>query len=169
MCPAPVRFSYRPGLAQNPFRNVRLGGSWDAAGRSAIDWSFTPMRATIDDDGCAAFEAEIDFDDSAIGTVFRWGVKLDGPLGTDLWGIASEIDDIASAARERSFTLRAGMQTEIYYLTHCGRFGALPQPGSSGCRFSLWAPNARAVELVLADPAHGYVADDGTGCCKGWR
>jgi 1,4-alpha-glucan branching enzyme len=163
MCPAQVRFSYRPGLPENPFRNVRLAGSWDAAGRSAIDWSVTPMRPTVDGDGCAAFEAEVRFDDRAIGTVFRWGVRLDGPFGEDLWGIASEVDDVASSARERSFTLRRGAQTEIYYLTHCGRLGALPQPGSSACRFSLWAPNARSIDLVLADPAHGYVADDGTG------
>jgi 1,4-alpha-glucan branching enzyme len=77
-------------------------------------------------------------------------VKLDGPLGEDLWGRA-----IVHAA--------AGSAAEIYYLTHCGRFGALPQPGASGFRFSLWAPNARSIDLVLADPAHGYVADDGAG------
>ena len=136
MCPARVRFSYRPGLPGNPFRNVRLSGSWDAAGRSATDWSVILMQPTLDNDGCAAFDAEVDFADSAIGTVLRWGVKLDGPL-EDLWGIASEVDDMASAAREQSFTLRAGAQTQIYYLTHCGRFGALPQPRSSGIRFSL--------------------------------
>jgi 1,4-alpha-glucan branching enzyme len=163
MCPASVRFSYRPGLRRNPFGNVRLCGSWDAAGRSAVEWSVIPMHPAVDDDGCPAFETEVGFDDTAIGTVFRWGVKLDAPLGQDLWGVASEVDDIASSAREQSFTLQAGGQTEIYYLTHCSRFGALPLPGSSGVRFSLWAPNAKSLDLVLADPAHGYVADDGTG------
>lgn len=148
MCPASVRFSYRPGFPGNPFRNVRLAGSWDAAGRCATDWSFTPMQPRVDDDGCAAFGAEVSFDDSAIGTVFRWGVTLDGPLGQDLWGIASEVDDMASTAREQSFTLQAGAQSETYYLTHCGRFGALPQPGSSGIRFSLWAPNARSISSL---------------------
>jgi hypothetical protein len=46
------------------------------------------MKPTVDDDGCAAFDAEVNFDDSAIGTVLRSGVKLDGPLGEDLWGRA---------------------------------------------------------------------------------
>jgi len=166
MRPASVRFSYRPGLPGNPFRNVRLAGSWDASGRTAADWSFTPMHPTVDDDGCPAFEAVVTFDDSAIGEVLRWGVMLDAPLGDGLWGIASEVDDAASTARERSFTLQAEAHDEIYYLTHCGRFGALPQPGSSGIRFSLWAPNARAIDLVFADPAHGYIADDGGGVLK---
>jgi len=69
MRPASVRFSYRPGLPGNPFRNVRLAGSWDASGRTAADWSFTPMHPTVDDDGCPAFEAVVTFDDSAIGEV----------------------------------------------------------------------------------------------------
>src|ERR1700722_7630820 len=163
MCAASVRFSYRPGLPENPFRNVQLGGSWDVSGRSAADWTFTPMRPTLDDDGCPAFDAVVNFDDSAIGAVLCWGVTLEGPLGQGLWGIASEVDDETSTAREQSFTLQAGAQDAIYYLTHCGRFGALPQPGSSGIRFSLWAPNATSVDLVFGDPAHGYIADDGSG------
>jgi 1,4-alpha-glucan branching enzyme len=163
MCAASVRFSYRPGLPANPFSNVQLGGSWDAAGRSAADWTFNPMQPTVDDDGCPAFDAIVNFDDSAIGAILRWGVTLDGPLGPGLWGIASEVDDETSTAREQSFTLQAGAQDAIYYLTHCGRFGALPQPGSSGIRFSLWAPNATSVDLVFGDPAHGYIADDGSG------
>jgi 1,4-alpha-glucan branching enzyme len=163
MCAASVRFSYRPGLPENPFVNVRLAGSWDASGRSAADWTFTAMQPTVDDDGCPAFDGIVNFDDSAIGAILRWGVTLDGPLGQGLWGIASEVDDDASTARERTFTLQAGAQDEIYYLTHCGRFGALPQPGSSGIRFSLWAPNAGSVDLVFGDPAHGYIADNGAG------
>jgi 1,4-alpha-glucan branching enzyme len=121
------------------------------------------MQSAIDDDGCPAFEAVVNFDDSAIGEVLRWGVKLDGPLGAGLWGIASEVDDIASKVRERSFTLQAGVHSEVYYLMHCSRLGALPQPGSSGIRFLLWAPNARSIDVVFADPAHGYIADNGAG------
>lgn len=163
MCPAGVRFSYRPGLPANPFCNVRLAGNWDAAGRIAGDWSFTTMEPATDEDGCPAFAAEVVFDDSAIGAVVRWGVMLDGPLGQNLWGIAREPDDVLSTARELSFTLNDAIHSQTYYLTHCGRFGALPRPGSSGIRFSLWAPNARSIDLVFADPAHGYIADDGSG------
>ncbi len=53
MCPAHVRFSYRPGLMVNPFINVRIQGRWDTTGRGA-----------------------------RIGTVFRWGIRLDGPTGS---------------------------------------------------------------------------------------
>jgi 1,4-alpha-glucan branching enzyme len=161
MCPAIVRFSYRPGLAANPFRHVRLQGSWDAAGRAAADWSTTPMDSATDPDGCPCFEAEIRFDDSQIGAAFRWGVMLDGPAGADLWGIAAEVDDETSSARERSFTLRDGTQTEAYYLTTCHKLG--PARQHDGIRFAVWAPNAQSVDLVFADPARGYVANDGTG------
>ena len=65
MCPASVRFGYRPGLPENPFRNVRLGGSWDSSGRRTTGWSFIPMSPAVDDDGCPAFEAVVNFDDSA--------------------------------------------------------------------------------------------------------
>lgn len=81
-----VHFRYCPGLLNSPFRNVRLSGSWDAQGRPAAQWSQTPMQPTLDDDGRSAFDAGIDFDEAAVGTVFHWGVLLDGPLGQDLWG-----------------------------------------------------------------------------------
>jgi 1,4-alpha-glucan branching enzyme len=168
MCPIRVHFRYCPGLSGSPFRNLRLCGSWDQAGRSAAPWSQTPMRPTVDDDGRAAFDAEVGFDEGAVGTVFRWGVLLDAALGQDLWGIAAEVADESSTAREQSFTLapadpQAGPQTVVYYLTQCGRLGVRPEPNAPGIRFSLWAPNARSVDLVFADPAHCYIADDGTG------
>jgi 1,4-alpha-glucan branching enzyme len=169
MCPATVRFSYRPGLLRNPFSNVRLQGNWDANGRLATQWSTLPMQPAIDPEGCPSFEATVRFDDSEIGTVVRWGVMLDGPAGPDLWGIAAEVDDETSSAREQSFTLQQGSGDAGYYLTTCHRFGAVRQslPGTlSGIRFSVWAPNAKAVDLVIADAARGYVADDGTGALK---
>ena len=166
MCAAIVQFSFRPGLMTNPFSNVRLQGGWDPAGRAASDWSTTPMAASIDPDGCPSFAAEVRFDDSQIGATFGWGVMLDGPAGRNLWAIASEVDDEKSTSRERSFVLRQGAGAEVYYLTNCHRLGALKQqvPGrTAGVRFSLWAPNAKSVDLVFADPLRGYVADDGTG------
>ena len=126
------------------------------------------MRAALDDDGRSAFETEIDFDEAAIGTTFQWGVLLDAPLGEDLWGIAAEEDVETSTSRERAFTLAAvntqeGTQTESYYLTQCGRLGVRLEPNTAGIQFSMWAPNARSVDLVFADSSHGYIADDGTG------
>jgi 1,4-alpha-glucan branching enzyme len=164
-----TRFSFRPGLPRNPFANVRLEGSWDAAGHSTQLWSIRPMAPAIDPDGCPSFETEVAFDDGGIGTKFCWGVRLDGPAGNDLWAIASEVDDVNSTARQQSFVLQAQPQPQIYYLTNCARLGAVKQHVTGrapGIRFSLWAPNARAVDLVLADPARGYVADDGTGVMK---
>ena len=164
MCPALVQFSYRPGLKSNPFSNVRLIGSWDANGVPASDWSSTPMHPAVDPDGCPCFEAQVAFDPAHAGTTFGWGVRLDGPAGTDLWGIACEVDDEASTARQLSFVLQSGSQTVFYYLTCCYRLGAIKLGGAA--RFSLWAPNAQAVDLALADPARGYIADDGEGALQ---
>jgi 1,4-alpha-glucan branching enzyme len=166
MCAAIVKFSFRPGLRECPFRNVRLSGSWDAQGRASSQWSTVAMRADVDPDGRPSFDAEVAFDNAEIGNPFHWGVMLDGPAGENAWGIASEVDDEASTARERAFILQGGGQTEVYYLTQCGRLGArkYPRDGESpGIGFSVWAPNATDIKLVFADLAHGYVADDGTG------
>ncbi len=161
-----VRFSYRPGLAWHPFHNVRLMGSWDDAGSWAAAWSSKPMGPATDPTGTPCFEAEVAFEANAIGATFHWGVQLDGPVGHNVWGIAAEVDDEASTDRVRTFVLTTSTPTQIYHLTQCRRLGAvkLPIPGAlPALRVSLWAPNAQAVDLVMADPAHGYIADDGTG------
>jgi 1,4-alpha-glucan branching enzyme len=127
------------------------------------------MTPSIDPDGCICFDADVDFDAAGIGATFNWGVQLDGPAGKGVWGIAAEVDDEASTDRVRSFVLSAGLPAQVYYLTQCRRLGAvkLPVAGASpGLRVSLWAPNATSVDLVMADPAHGYVADDGTGTVR---
>ncbi|WP_245506655.1 alpha-amylase family glycosyl hydrolase [Rhizobium sp. PP-F2F-G48] len=120
-------------------------------------------------DGFEVFRAEITFPEDQAGTTFRWGVLLDGPAGRDLWAISAEVDDEQSFARERSFVLGSDAPEQIYALTWCDRLGAVRLPavgGRSGIRFSVWAPNARSMDLVLADPAVGYIADDGTGTVR---
>jgi 1,4-alpha-glucan branching enzyme len=164
-----VRFSYRPGLASHRFENVHLVGSWDQAGRLAATWSSAPMAPGTDPDGSPCFDAEVTFDAAGIGTTFRWGVQLDGPAGNGVWGIAAELDDEASTDRVRLFVLDAATPAQIYYLTQCRRLGAIKLPAAGavpGLRVSLWAPNATSVDLVMADPAHGYIADDGTGTLR---
>ena len=164
-----IRFSYRPSLPSHRFDNVRLLGSWDDIGRFAAAWSSRPMTPATDPDATPCFDAEVDLDATEIGTIFRWGVQLDGPAGLRVWGIAAEVDDEASTDRVRSFVLSASTPTQIYYLTQCRRLGAVKLPVAGeppGLRVSLWAPNASSVELVMADPAHGYIADGGTGTVR---
>ena len=76
------------------------------------------MQSFTAEDGCPAFRATAQLDDSQIGQTFRWGVSVGTPERPDVWGIASEINDAASTERNRTFTLRAAGQTERYYLTH---------------------------------------------------
>lgn len=174
-----VRFEWWSGLRRPIFRNLRLRGSWDAAGRYADRWSERPMAPFAAEDGCPAFAAEVEFDDAQAGWGFHWGVIADGPQAVNVWAIPTELSDAGSTAQYRSFTLgREGGQDngkdggkdggiERYRLTECRRLGAnkvfaqgVREPA---IRFSVAAPHARNVELVIGDPATGYIASDGTG------
>ncbi|WP_058554441.1 alpha-amylase family glycosyl hydrolase [Thiohalocapsa sp. ML1] len=195
-----VRFVYRTGIAQALLDNARLLGSWDADGRWTDGaWSERPMAPIIADDGRPAFAAELDLVPDPAGRPFRWGVRLDGPGGADQWGIVTQPDDPAATEQVCLLTLPADLPDPgepieaVYHLTHAGWLGANKRfsPGSDvpSIRFAVWAPNARAVEVVIgrtwrdgdaerrpleglppaqrsippAEIRGGYVHDDGDG------
>jgi 1,4-alpha-glucan branching enzyme len=161
----PVNFEYLTGLRRPFLVSARLTGSWNAQGFASQQWSSTTMQPFTAEDGCPAFRATVQLDDSQIGQSFRWGVTAGTPDRPDVWGIASEINEAASTERNRTFTLRAANQTERYYLTHCRRLGAnkLTMNGQTAIRFAVWAPNADNVELVQGERAGGYIWNDGRG------
>ena len=168
MATVPVTFTYLTGLAAELFDNVRLAGSWNADGQWSGQWSHVPMQASVAADGSQRFETSVEFQAGEVGKEFRWGVLLDGPGGKDVWGIAGEVDRHDAHDRHRVFTLELDGRHEVCELTLSRRLGAqravVPgKQGRTGIRFAVWAPNAQAVEVVFADPAHGYVADDGSG------
>lgn len=166
-----VQFRYYTGLRSNMFQNARLEGSWTLGGIYSSQWSSTPMRTITGEDGCQCFDAAVQFNESQVGTQFSWGVRVDGPGGTNLWAIPTEVNDHKSDASERTFVLRSSggstPQVERYYLTHCRRLGAnkyyLPNRPEPGIRFAVWAPNAENVEVVFGTQRTGYIADDGFG------
>jgi 1,4-alpha-glucan branching enzyme len=164
-----VHFTYFTGLARDLFRNARLKGSWDAQGNYSADWTERSMTEITAPDGCPAFTATVQFADGEVGRRFRWGVTFDGPAGANLWGITTEIGDKDSLERFREFGLQpAGNNpNQHFYFTYCQRLGAgkffTANSVVADIKFSAWAPNARKMEVVFSDPAHGYVADDDTG------
>jgi 1,4-alpha-glucan branching enzyme len=163
-----VQFRYLTGLERPILRNARLVGSWDGTGRFSPVWSETPMAAATAEDGCPCFTATALLDEAEIGTTFSWGVRLDGPGGANVWGIPTEVKDIRSAERFRTFTLTASAQSrqQDFYLTYARRLGAqkfFSDVAAPGLRFAVWAPNALGVEVVFGTPANGYIADDGDG------
>ena len=163
-----MRFRYLTGLTGGIFRNARLAGNWDDQGRSSSVWSETPMTPGTAEDGCPCFTATVEFADSEVGKSFRWGLRLDGPAGANLWAIPTEINDRNSTERYREFVLEAGdLRQQDYYLTYARRLGAREHfaGGSTapGLRFSVWAPNAQQVEVVFGRRDNGYIADDGDG------
>ncbi|ACK73075.1 alpha amylase catalytic region [Gloeothece citriformis PCC 7424] len=167
MAKIPVTFTYLTGLTPNIFSNARLSGSWDNQGNYSQEWTTTPMEQIIADDGCPAFRATVELDDSQIGQQFRWGVILDNPAGADFWGITTEINDGTSQERYRTFTLTNQPQPETYYLTHCRRLGSRKvypnNQQTPGVQFAVWCPNAQNVEVAFGNSANGYIADDGYG------
>ena len=81
-----VQFRYLTGFTRMIFRNARLAGTWDSQGRFSEAWSETPMTPGTAEDGCPCFTARVEFDEGEVGKRFRWGVRLDGPPGANLWG-----------------------------------------------------------------------------------
>lgn len=159
-----VEFEYVTGLKRRIFRNARLRGSWNSSGKPSDVWTESPMQEMVGVDGCPIFRGSFLLD-ADIGETFRWGVALDGPQGANFWGIPTEVQDVNSSDRYCTFQIRGGPQVERYFLTHCRRLGANKHSVGDealGIRFAVWAPNARAVDVVFGPP-NGYIADDGTG------
>jgi transposase len=105
--PPIVQFRYLTGLKRRIFRNVRLVGSWDAAGVASPNWSETPMTEIVAEDGCPAFVATVKFDRAGIGHAFAWTVRSSTPAVADVCGVAAEVDEADRTDRIRSFELRA--------------------------------------------------------------
>jgi 1,4-alpha-glucan branching enzyme len=160
-----MKFTYDTGLGRKVFQNARLAGSWDSAGYYSDEWTETPMREVVSEDGAIVFEAERELAPSEEGKTFYWSVVLDGPLGLDRQGIVTEQSALGHDALHRSFTLTSDNAEQRYYLTHVRRLGAraLATERGRGLGFAVWAPNAEAVEVVFGTAATGYIADDGTG------
>jgi 1,4-alpha-glucan branching enzyme len=164
-----VEFQFLTGLTRPIFRNARLRGSWDSQGRYADVWMESPMQEGVGEDGCPIFSASIALDAADQDRTFKWGVVLDGPQGSNFWGIPTEVQDINSVERHRQFRLngaRASRQIERYYFTYGRYLGANKHFAAGnltpGLRFAVCAPNAKDVDVVFGD-AGGYIADDGSG------
>jgi 1,4-alpha-glucan branching enzyme len=165
-----VELHFITGVKRAIFRNPRLRGSWDSHGRYADDWTESPMQEDVGEDGCPRFKASIALDLADQAKTFKWGVILDGPQGSNFWGIPSEVQDVHAVERYRQFQLngRQGTpQIERYYFTSGRRLGANKHftagRATSGLRFAVWAPHAASVDVVFGDPVNGYIADDGSG------
>ena len=164
-----VTFIYLTGIKNSLFSNARLRGSWDAAGNYTDQWTETPMEAIMGEDGCPAFQATVQLATNQSDIIFHWGVALDGPGGNNLWGIPTELQTTSSVDRYRSFRLdnNATTQTERYYFTYGRRLGAnkvFSAPNATpDLRFSVWAPNADAINVVFGLPEIGYIDKNGVG------
>src|SRR6476661_6406016 len=150
----PVHFTFHAGVSRPVFQHVRLVGSWDGEGRHSEQWTTVEMLEFRDESGCPAFQAVVLLDAAQEGILFRWGVMADTPGTPNRWVIATELPDANSAARYRTFTLAAPDQQEHYWFATGRRFGAqkfYPEnQAEPALRFSVWAPNARKVEVIFA-------------------
>lgn len=163
-----ITFQYLTGVRRAIFRNARLRGSWDANGRYSDHWTESAMLEKLGDDGCPTFTASVALDLADRDRTFRWGVALDGPQGSNFWGIPTEVGDVHSVERYRQFRLTgSAAQVERYYFTYLRRLGANKHfpVGTTAprVRFSVWAPNAQSVDVVFGHPSKGYIGDDGSG------
>src|SRR5688572_30188427 len=164
-----VDFQFITGVKRAIFRNARLRGSWDGNGRYSDNWTESEMQEDTGQDGCPIFTTSALLDLAAQDKTFKWGVILDGPQGSNFWGISTEVQNVNSAERHRQFRLNGGgpPQIERYYFTYGRHLGANKHfaAGSAtpSLRFAVWAPNARSIEVVFGRQSTGYIANDGTG------
>src|SRR5262249_50889942 len=163
-----VDFEFITGLKRPIFRNARLRGSWDSNGRFSTTWTESPMQEDVGADGCPRFRASVSLDLADQHQTFKWGVVLDGPQGSNFWGIPTELQDANSVDRYRQFRLTASpTRIERFFFTCGRRLGAnkdfAPGSANAGVRFAVWSPNARSVDVVFGDPARGYITDSGAG------
>src|SRR5574338_329202 len=100
-----VEIQFITGLKRAIFRNARLRGSWNSDGRYSDDWAESPMREEIGEDGCPIFTAAVSLDLADQDKTFQWGVVLDGPQGSNFWGIPTELQDVNSVERYRQLRL----------------------------------------------------------------
>ncbi|MEI8187043.1 MAG: alpha-amylase family glycosyl hydrolase [Chlorobiaceae bacterium] len=165
-----VEFHFITGLKRAIFRNARLYGSWDNQGRYSDNWTESSMSEEVGEDGCPMFKASALLDFADQDRAFKWGVILDGPQGSNFWGIPTEVQDVNSCERYRQFRLNDGGESglvERYYFTYIRRLGAnkcfTAGRAKPGLLFAVWAPNAQQVDVVFGNPSTGYIADDGKG------
>jgi 1,4-alpha-glucan branching enzyme len=160
-----VRFEWLSGIRREVFSSLRIRGSWDRAGRTSNDWTTSPMQPFVAEDGCPAWFAEIELDRSDPKQAFHWGVIGDSPAGPDSWLIPTEVADGSNRAQYR--ILRPGQLGARYHFNISRRFGAnkIYRPGSDApaIRFTVSAPRARAVDLVVGESVSGYIGPDGSG------
>ena len=164
-----VKFQFLTGIKRSIFFNARLVGSWDEQGRWSTNWSTHAMQEVRGEDGCPAFEMQITLDSADANKHFEWGVILDGPQGSNFWGMPTEVQDVNSVERTRSFKLNnsGAHQVERFYFTNLRRLGAnrffADAQSEPAIKFSVWAPNARKVEVVFGKPNNGYIGNDHRG------
>ncbi len=163
-----VDFHFLTGLKRRVFRNPRSVGSWDSSGRYPDQWSEFPMQEVTGEDGCPMSQGSVSVDLADSAKTLKWGVILDGPSGSNFWGIPTEVPDVNSTDRHREFRLAPGgdTQTERYFFRHCRRLGAnkrvMTRGGATSPVVAAWAPNASAVDVVFGTSS-GSIAGDGGG------
>ena len=161
----PVRFEYLTGLRRPYFSAARLSGSWDAQGHPAQVWARRRWRRSPPKTAVPAFRATVQLDDSQIGAVFRWGVSVDTARPREPVGGADR--GRRSPARRgaiASSCLRAGGQTERYYLTDCRWLGAnkLYLDGQDRAGGSLCGVGAERAQLSSSSAASARAATSTT-------
>jgi 1,4-alpha-glucan branching enzyme len=193
-----VQLTYHTGISRVIFSSAVVVGSWNADRLYSDAFFEIPMDATTAPDGCPLFIALVDFPDSEIGRVFRWGVRGEQE-GRSVWAIVEEVNDLNSRELVRSFELQGGaaVQVEWYRLNWSRLLGAQKVYGNGWdgprIQFSVWAPQARNVEVLMGDlrgrdggshidpnrsPAlgptptseifGGYIGDHGEGTLSSW-
>ena len=128
------------------------------------------MQEAIGEDGCPIFKASISLDLADQDKTFKWGVVLDGPQGSNFWGIPTEVQDVNSVERYRQFRLTGGGSASSRTLLLHLRPSLGSQQTLRGrkrrrraCVLPFGRPTRKASTWSSESRRNGYIANDGTG------
>jgi len=111
------------------------------------------MQEVVGEDQCPIFKASISLDLADQGRIFKWGVALDWPQGSDFWGIPTEVQDVNSVERYRQFRFNRGEgapQKEVFK-SDAALYGG-QNVGNGG---GVIPSNQSRLNVVI--PANGFV------------
>ena len=108
------------------------------------------------EDGCPTFRAIINLDDSQIGQTFRWGVSVDTQQRSNVWGIPTEVNDVAST---EALSSGADQRKDQYACDGGDEDGGVHRSGVSAELLEVSAEHADRAVQDEPGAGRGYESD----------
>ncbi len=131
-----VTLTYDAG-PHSQMKNLKVKGSWDAAGKFSGEWSGEPLAMKPVGDG--KWQVTVEVQDDGLPRDWQWGVTADGPTGKDQWVVMGE-GNLKFDPKKPT----ASYAPTTYHEMGSTRVG-------EDVSFKLWAQGAKSVQVKVTD------------------